>query len=495
MKRPSDLEEISRLIREGEGGQAGKWLLALPWKRIPRKDLASAAQLAWRSGLPILGLKILHPIVRPEHRLPRAASAEEKAEYAVCLIKAGATEEGLLLLRDPDTAALPRRLLYEAFGLIGRWDWGAAIPLLSAYVRRPGLEPYQRLVGKVNLANALLGERQYLKAEILLRELLHEASVKRLGFAQGKVLELAAQNFIFQKKWDQARKLLDRAEDLLRQTQSVDSFFTAKWKVILEFQKNPTGTSLRKLSEVREQARARGLWEIARDCDRFQAIQLKDGALLSHLYFGTPYESFRQRLALDASPGWKPGQEYVWKLENGGRPWLDLRSGRVEPAGKPLKAGQVLHRCLLALSTDFYRPFRIASLFSHLYPGEHFNPITSPARAHSVFRRLRFWLKSSRMPLAILEENGGYRIGALRPCALKVSLETSGGGRAVLVLRDLERHWGESPFNVQAAVEKLGIPYRTLFRLLRELVEGGSLERRGAGYRTSYRVVVNISNN
>ena len=55
----------------------------------------------------------------------------------------------------------------------------------------------------------------------------------------------------------------------------------------------------------------------------------------------------------------------------------------------PLVFGQNEHRLLSVLASDFYRPFRIATLHGILYPGESFHPDQSAASREGVGRPLR----------------------------------------------------------------------------------------------------------
>src|SRR5688572_19348862 len=92
------LKRLDRLVREGKGGEASAEIARLAQRKVPHAAQAELANLAWRAGLPALGIRILHSAVRPPERSPREATSKEKAEYAACLIKLGALEEGVELL-------------------------------------------------------------------------------------------------------------------------------------------------------------------------------------------------------------------------------------------------------------------------------------------------------------------------------------------------------------------------------------------------------------
>ena len=292
---------LDRLLREGKGGMARRELETLYEIKVPRQFAASLGSLSWRASLPAFGIRVLNPIVRPKEKAPVVATEEEKAEYAACLIRLGAVEEASQLLSQLNAAALPRVFLYRAFIAVSRWDYAASIPLLIEYLAAKGLTKYQRMVAQVNLAAAYVSERDHQKATYLLRPLLYESSVKRSQLALGRVLELSAENFINQKKWDNAEAFLVKAESVLADSDGIDLFFVKKFRAVARVQRakgNPQ--SLDELRLVRTEAIRRAHWETARDLDRIEAVVKRDPALFAHVYFGTPFESFRQKMEEDA---------------------------------------------------------------------------------------------------------------------------------------------------------------------------------------------------
>ena len=114
-----------------------------------------------------------------------------------------------------------------------------------------------------------------------------------------------------------------------------------------------------------------------------------------------------------------------------------------------------MHRLLGALASDFYRPFRLASLHALLYPDQYFNPVSSPARFHQATRQLRAWLKASGLSLRLEETDGLYRLrgkGALvvgpAPC----------GMRNDTAMSRLQREFGGGPFAIADAMKRLDLP-------------------------------------
>jgi len=480
------LEALDLAIRAGHGAEAIARLSGLTSGKPPRAHAAELARAAWRVGLADVGLRLLSPLVRPAQRRPVTATAVERAEYSACLVKAGAIADGERILAGLDAEALPRVHLYRAFARVARWDYAGSIPFLQQYLGAKGLPSYDRLVGRVNLAAAYVLERRHLAAEHLLRELLHTSSVQRLQLALGRVLELSAENFLFQRRWDRAKAFVDRAHRTLEGTEGIDLFITEKTAAVTDFLSKPGPRALESLRSVRKRAEERHHWESVRDCDRALAIGTRDEALLSRVYFGTPYDSFRRWLLLDC-PRYQPPRVYDWRCGRKGGPVLDMALGKVDARRAGLQPGELLHRLISTLASDFYRPFSTAALHSALYPDEIYNPESSPVRVRQAMKRLRQWLQSKRFPLQIDEEEGRYRLAGDGPCTVRLTPQTQPADRRTLLLLRLRDTWPDSVFSAAEAGRLLGASARTALRLIDAAVAEGRIERVREWRSTRYR--------
>ena len=266
-------------------------------------------------------------------------------------------------------------------------------------------------------------KRRHVPAEALLRGLLHETSVRKLWLLLGNSLELSAANFVMQRELGKAGAMLEKAERLLERSATSGEFFVRKWQAIRALGLAPSDESAwRPVEGIREEARERGHWETIRDCDRFLALFTADTSLATHVWFGTPYGGFRSRLVADFGTGLVLPRSYRWRLgkEEGAAPRIDLRTGEIDGGRGTLKTGTSIHRLLLALAADFYRPFRIASLHFTLFSDRFFDPQSSLHRVHGQVRLLRAWLAEHGLPLEVRHEKGYYRLGARRPIVLEV---------------------------------------------------------------------------
>ena len=101
------------------------------------------------------------------------------------------------------------------------------------------------------------------------------------------------------------------------------------------------------------------------------------------------------------SSGWREVQE------DHHRPILDLNDGAVRNKGIEfeLNVSELVFRLIHALSFNHFsnqnRSCSQHQLFVILYPGEAFNPESSPMRVHAVLSRVRFWAAANSLPLVI----------------------------------------------------------------------------------------------
>ena len=228
-------------------------------------------------------------------------------------------------------------------------------------------------------------------------------------------------------------------------------------------------------------------WETVRDCDYHRGIALRDGGLLKHVYFGTPYERFRERIPLGMLDRGCSRDEYPWQLGSGSSSRVfDLAMGSEELGRHDMNSNPKLLTAFRALANDFYSPARIATLFSFLFPNEFFNPQSSPHRVHETLRRLRGWFKLNDVPLTVSHDAGQYRLAATGPYCLLTRPQNSITRREFLI-NELHRTRSAQSFSSMTVAQILGVSPRFSQDLLRWAVESGQMSRFGQGRGTRYR--------
>lgn len=483
--------EMDRLIRSGQAHLVRKELHGLKGRRLPRPALLDLAGLARRVGMFDFALRLLHSVVRSEKPIFPPASVAEIAMYAAVLVKIGARREALALLGGLDAQSAPEVLLFQSNAYFGEWRYDQAVPLLKRYIAHPVINDYQRRVGEVNLAAALIVVGRFQEAEQILSGLL-EADTRDLLLLRGNSLELLTQIAVLREEFAQAEMYIRRSQELLGTGEDQYSLYMKKWRSVAIYRQDGAQHP-EELIAIRHEALRMKDWEVARDCDFQIAAGRRDMALFAHIVFGTPYEAFRRRTLASAGridlPGtliWRPGPAVDPSAAPPAR-YFDLLEAQESQGRGSLKYGQALHKTLSSLTADFYRPRSIGEMFTDLYPGEVFNPISSPHRVFRLIQRLRGWFQDNQMPLFVSVVNGEYRLEASAPFGLKVPLDRDLIPRDDFFLERLRSRWPYRVFSARQAEVELGLTSDQVRRLFASTEKSGELLRVGSGRGTRYR--------
>ncbi len=141
---------------------------------------------------------------------------------------------------------------------------------------------------------------------------------------------------------------------------------------------------------------------------------------------------------------------------------------------------------------DLYAPQTVNALFYHLYPTDYFNPFSSPARIYEAVRRTRALLDESGIALAIVEENGNYRLQAKAKLTVLIPGANAAADASLPLSDRLRARWPGVPFTVSDAASALNMPRRTLQRSLEALTADGTLVRTGRGKTTRYQIASKV---
>jgi len=484
------LTQMNEAVRAGQGQVARSILRTTNLSKVLRKHRPILANIARRADLPNLAVALLNPLIRPSAKKQISAATDtEKAEYAAALTSIGATEEAIEMLKEVDPVSVPASLLYRAFAYFGTWDYEAALPLLERYVQSPAISEYECLVGKVNLAASLVQVGHLEQAESLLCELQELTKSRSYRLLQGNTLEIRAQGAIRMKDWKLAERLLTEGRDALASSESLGGFFIRKWEVILSLlSKTDASSSLQPLAKIRSEATALQHWETLRDLDFIYACATCDDQAALHVYAGTPFSSFRKRLLSEFPLSLEIPSTYAWRSSSKGKATqtMNLIDGKVG-GRQTIEVGQVPHRLLRILVSDFYHPLRVPSLFAKLYPGEFYDPIHSPVRVHQAMKRLRIWMDEIRLPLWVEESNGLYKLMG-RGLELVIPTDSRVGTAEELICQRLKSVFPEHAFSTQDICQTLGVTERTAQRVVRRLLPGGLISKVGKGMTTRYRI-------
>jgi hypothetical protein len=495
-------------IRQGRSGQVRKEIEALIRERrkkpIVRDDLAQVAAIARRCGAFELSIRLLHPIIRPAARKMIRATDMERLEYGAALVQIGADREGRELLSQLDGALVPQALLFSAFAHFQRWEYAESLPLLERYIQHPKIQDYTLLIGKVNYLSALVAVKKYDQAQAMFEDVARRLKEAGNHLLYANLLGIWVQKYIDEKDWARGEECIDSSIALQNVIGDLPVLYARKWRAVLQLTRNTGSKSaLESLLQVQKEARALKNWETVRDCDFHRGRLLNDEKLLEFVYFGTPHASFRNRIDQMLGSRFQDQKTYLWRIQQGeSASRFDLSQGRWEDSRKKgsLKSGQVSHRLLQLLGSDFYRSFKLDSMHGEIFPDRFYSPLASPIVMHQSIRRLRVWLQTNKVPLAIVEDAHRYSLQALAPLQLRVHLPSEPETRALQFGLDLRvskrlgeyffRFHGEpkskGPFTRSDFAQSLGLSERSAGRYLEQALRAQLIDQVGRGPMSKY---------
>lgn len=484
--------QIDLKIRAGNVGEARKLLKTLKSGSIPRQQIVTVANLARRVGLVTWGLQLLRPILRSERPLHPPPSTEEKSIYAALLIKAGAVTEALGLLITHIELDHPDVLLYSSYAYMERWEYDKVIEYLKKFLKCQNVDLYQMTIAKVNLAAALAHEERHDEALAYLTDLREQCQLEKWTLLHGNCLEISAQIAIKQREWREAEALLFEAEKLSAEAHRY-LLFIEKWRAIAKVIQSPNSKEvLNEIENLRTRAFSMGAWETLRDLDLHLGMSRKDRALLIRLYFGTPYRSYRLKIErFIKAQNWLFPKTLLWPSDDSSNPRILNISEGSENGLSLLKPGQNLHRLIILLSSDFYRPLSIGYIFSQLYPDEFFNPLTSPSRIFHNIKRCRKLFTDRNIPLEILFENGHFSLKSTGPYCLllkkdfAVSLSQKNLSQEPFLKRLREKFPFKS-FSVSEASVEMSLSASSIRAILKNAFKHKKIYVTGLGRSTRY---------
>jgi hypothetical protein len=458
-------------------------LQRLRLNHIPRERRVPLANIARRAHCYELSLRIITPSVRDAYD---GAGPDELLAYAAGLQRLGVIEEAITLLRAIDPQRTPAALLQSALCEMARWDYTAAIPYLKAY-RDTANDDYQRLVAGVNLAAALAAVDDLDGSLIEVERGLRAAAGDSHRRLRANLLEIRAQVEIARGDFKTARINLDGAGAALGTASSQDLLFIQKWRAVAAALETSDPGPLRtwRLEAVRQNE-----FESVREADLFLLRIEFSRPLFEHLYAGTPFPSYRERLIKTLAQE-APAAPYRWGAPQG--PALDLASGRLSDGGPRLQPK--LQLLVEGLVRDLYRPATTGALFARVFPGERFDIFTSPNRLHQLLWRLRDWISRFDVPLTLTRACGGFRLEpgpsfalAFTTAADAVEAADGDGTATALQFRRLRAALEKQTVFRAADVEHcLACSRSSAQRLTRWGLKQGHLTRHGRGSSCVYR--------
>lgn len=476
------ISECDSDIKSGRIQSIPKRLKAINTSRVPREWRLPLANVCRRAGLYSIGLTLLNKLIQPTARRPETlATPAEMAEYSVLLMRIGDVNEAMQRLAKVDAHSAPEVHLFRAFGNFYRWEFDLAIDSLREYLNSP-VSDYQKLVGKVNLAHALVESERYVEAQELLEENIQVAAAGGYKNLQSLSHVYRSQVNLDAKKFGKVKEDINFAKELLGNSWRKLGMIQ-KWSLIAEAIENK---NMDPINRLRVEAKENNDWGTCREADLFSLKLSFVKTKFLHLVFGTPLEGYRRRIYSEV--GSAPDRT-IYILGQKSSPRLDIRTGEVDGESM-LSPGRKCHQLVELLLRDFYEPRTTGSLFFDLFPGEYFNVATSPHRVHQIILRTRQVLEEQNIPVKIQELNGFYFLEITGDFSFRVPLERKTVTLMDLQFENLKTSMSKnSNFTLRQAQDKLQISKCTVWRLLSWAEEKGKVLRMGSNNSTTYSIV------
>ncbi len=493
-------KKFDETIRSGEITSVRNQIELLIPSAIPRKLVAAFADIARRVRSELWGLRLMRPIVRSETPVFPKPTELELCTYAGLLIKVGALPEAKQKLLQLDRKNLANVDIFLGEIHIAQWNYKDAVPHYKKILARKDLSDYVHAIAQVNFASALIFLESYTAAEKILPKLLQHCQDHKWELLYANTLEISAQLAVWQSNWNEVHRLLTEAEQVAGPN-SHYRLYIDKWRALAGLFKARTemGSSDNeelKIVQIRQQALSLKSWETVRDLDFYLALYQKNVNVLLNVYFGTPHPAYKNRIKkLFKKKGWLIPKSYFRKLTSDSTDrLLDLETAQEVGRAmiEPIKPGQMLHRLLNILATDFYKPIAIGELFSKLYPDEYFNPDIAPGRVAQAVKLLRRWIEANQIPLMINVDNNRYSIAATAPYAFKITSTVQSASELQNAgfktqLKRLSEKWPYQSFSALQASQFLEISASSARKLLAKALSQQRIYTSGTGRSTQYR--------
>lgn len=150
-----------------------------------------------------------------------------------------------------------------------------------------------------------------------------------------------------------------------------------------------------------------------------------------------------------------------------------------------MTAGSHLHNLQKLFFSDLYTSWRVGTIFSMLFPKEHYNITTSPNRIYQLIHRWNGLAEQGNLNVGILSDGTGFKLQIQGPCCLILHQECVFEDRLESQVRKLREHFGRQPFKSIEAQTLLDRSQSQVSVLLAKAQDNG-LYKRGAGRGTFY---------
>ncbi len=493
------------------------------------KERVFIAQLCRRAGIYEEGLKVLSPIIHPEFNSKyNTASEQELLEYANLISHIGSIKESIEILDALDSTLNPKVLLHKAFICFSRWDYVGALTNLQDFTKIVDDNSFDSLVGKANLLMCkvyLLREGFETQNSGLIENQLIDFInlLDQLNFNKLKLsmIEVLGQYFLSQRKFDLAKKYFEILLNESNLTQR-EKIFASKWYYINELEQSKTvqDNALKKLLTLKKNSMKVQNFETARDIDFHIGRIFKNEFLLNKVYFGTPFEQFKNRVERQLTQlnlrladifyfnsisnsnliYSNATIEYINYIDSESKNVnsMNRSSTFVTPSCYKINNFDCLShlekQTFKLLLQDFYADAKIGSLHAQLYPKEYFNPFSSPQKIHSLVYRLNKSLNTNFLKLSVKFKTSGYSLKVNKNYSFlienQLKSEFKSEKRIEVIISKIQSNFkSKNSFNRKDIETLFNVSARTANNYIGAVLNNGLAIKKGCGPAANYQMI------
>lgn len=493
-KEKINLEKIEYLeaqLRAGQMQSVKAFLEKIRKQKIERNLIVKVAGLARRVGYHRYALRLLTPLIRPKAPIAKSATDDEKVEYAVSLVRISLVKEAYDILSEVDIRNNPDALMFQAFCLFVSWDYAKAIPFLKKYVEMNNVSKYQKLVARTNMVAGYINEIDFTSAELELKNIFSEADNESNQLLVGYAHQLYAELWVNRGNAEKAQEHINSSKEFLQGTHFRYELYNLQWSAIIKlFTQKTFKKGQDELNQVRQNAIKKKVWEVLRDCDLYEALLSDNIDILTKLYFGTPHRKYRERILKLYRRPLAFSETYTWYPNGKSKNQnfiLDVSEAYDSRSGARLKAGQLLHKLLQIIASDFYRPFKSQALFGILFPNEFYNVNTSLHKVYDLIGRLRSWFNSNEIPIDIVSTGRGeFQLKVLKPYGVKVKVFSNQLEPMDHLLNKLKNQFPNEYFSISDVMKVTGYSRTQTKLVIKNALNANIIAIEGSGRSTRY---------
>jgi DNA-binding transcriptional ArsR family regulator len=490
-----DLDDIALKVRSGQVKEAIASLnKVLKSHKYKQRDEAVLANLLRRCGQPQVSLGILRKRIFHDAVPKFEAFPKESAEYAAALIALGSTSEAnrILSLLELQSSKPPEVALFASYLHLRQWDYKSAALSLKTYLDSNKLASYERLVGQVNLAAALLVTEDRDFDRVLRQAQSGAAELKALRL-QANLAEIELQASISRNDQAQALKAIQNLESKVNQTPT-EKLIVQKWRGVLLLRSRKVSQAQQVLQEARKAALKQNDPELLRHLDLYVSLATQNQVLLNRVLVGTPFSNFLDINKIEIEKfGLKAEvpESAEWNLSpSDGQ--ANIKRGALFRDSDLEESQNLPFRLYRAFLYDTYRAPTTVEIHERLNPDLMYHPRSSPNAIDQLIHRLNQAFKQKKLKLFASIQSSRLSITCsksefwvpIAPQLIKAKAES-----ALLVMhKKLKDQFHSKDFSAKQAALALSKPQRSVQRALKGLKEAGLLAASGQGRLCEYKV-------